>query len=205
MLSNLQDLKARFVLNADHYTKWKSLGRENVTAMDAAALASENSIDTIMRRKYSDYVVENKAVDWGKEREPIILEQLGLTQNRDMFRARENESFLAMPDAIFEKDDQLAICQVKTTVKDFKKIPKAYLRQVQWETLVAGASGCLFVWEVHQNYKVIDLKSVWIERNEEMVNHLLPLADDLLKVLRKAQVDPWVRSRYQQTYSSRWY
>lgn len=190
MRSNLQDLKERFVLNADTYTTWTYLSRRHMTAMDAAALSTERSINSIMKRKYSDYVVDNKAVDWGKKREAIILAQFNLEQNRDMFHAQGHDRYLAMPDAIFEKDGQLAISQVKTTVKDFKKIPKRYMRQVQWETFVAGASGCLFVWEVHENDKVVDLKSVWVERDEEMIKHLVEVGQVLLKTLDKALDDP---------------
>jgi hypothetical protein len=202
MRSNLQDLKERFVLNADTYTTWTYLSRRHMTAMDAAALSTERSINSIMKRKYSDYVVDNKAVDWGKKREAIILAQFNLEQNRDMFHAQGHDRYLAMPDAIFEKDGQLAISQVKTTVKDFKKIPKRYMRQVQWETFVAGASGCLFVWEVHENDKVVDLKSVWVERNEEMIKHLVEVGQVLLKTLDKALDDPspYLRPVYERSW-----
>jgi hypothetical protein len=202
MQSTQQALRERFVLNADDFDDWEWLSRNHVAATDAAKLASKNSIDGIVTRKYNPYELTGNAIRWGIEREPKILEQLGLAQNRDMFHSAQNKGFLAMPDAIFEKDGQLAIAQVKTTIKDFKKIPKAYMRQVQWETFVAGASGCLFAWETHENYQVISLKSVWVERNEEMISQLIKLGADLLKTLEVAKLQPF---RYIQQKRDWWY
>ncbi len=196
-----EKLQERFLLNADDYYKWTWLSRNHVAATDAAALASSNSINSIMTRKYSDYELDSKYIDWGNKREPEILKHFNLTQNRSMYHAEHQKRFIAMPDAIFEKDGSLVIAQVKTTSKDFKKIPKKYLRQVQWEMYVSGASSCLFIWEYHENFNIISLKSQWIDRDEEIIKNLTTLGCQLITYLDDALTNP---SRYERTRSFYW-
>ena len=182
-------LQHKLVAHSDDRDAWLVARNTGVTASNAASLATENSIDSILKSKFYSEFVGNAATDWGLEREPMLLDWAGFNQNKYLFKSDDNERFMATPDGIkIDADNNIELCQVKTSSKPFTKIPSNYFRQMQWEMFVMGAKRNLLVWEAHENFVPIDPEpiSVWIDRDEEMIATLKQLADVLLRRLDEA-------------------
>ena len=183
-------LQHKIVAHSDDRDAWLEARNTGITASNAGQLATENSIDSILKSKFYTDFVGNPATDWGIEREPILLEWAGFNQNKYLFKSDENPRFMATPDGIkmSEGNDSIVLCQVKTSSKELTKIPPNYYRQMQWEMLVMGAERNLLVWEWHQDFVPVHLEPVqlWVERDEETINKLKKLADALLVRLDEA-------------------
>ena len=177
-------LQHKIVAHSDDRDAWLEARNTGITASNAGQLATENSIDSILKSKFYTDFVGNPATDWGIEREPILLEWAGFNQNKYLFKSDENPRFMATPDGIkmSEGNDSIVLCQVKTSSKELTKIPPNYYRQMQWEMLVMGAERNLLVWEWHQDFVPVHLEPIqlWVERDEETINKLKKLADALL-------------------------
>jgi hypothetical protein len=90
-------------------------------------------------------------------------------QNTLMFHAADNPRFMCTPDGIrVGADGSLILVQAKTTNKDFRTIPRGYIRQVLWERYVIGADRAMLVWEVHEGYRPRDMEpfSAWIDPDD---------------------------------------
>ena len=183
-------LQHKIVAHSDDRDAWLEARNTGITASNAGQLATENSIDSILKSKFYTDFVGNPATDWGIEREPILLEWAGFNQNKYLFKSDENPRFMATPDGIkmSEGNDSIVLCQVKTSSKELTKIPPNYYRQMQWEMLVMGAERNLLVWEWHQDFVPVHLEPIqlWVERDEETINKLKKLADALLVRLDEA-------------------
>lgn len=183
-------LQHKVVAHSDDRNAWLEARNTGITASNAGALATENSIDSILKSKFYTDFVGNPATDWGLEREPILLEWAEFNQNKYLFKSDENPRFMATPDGIkmSEGNDSIVLCQVKTSSKPLTKIPPNYYRQMQWEMFVMGANRNLLVWEQHENFVPVGLEPVtlWVERDEETINKLKKLADALLVRLDEA-------------------
>jgi hypothetical protein len=190
MIMEFEFLQHKVVAHSDDRNAWLEARNTGITASNAGQLATENSIDSILKSKFYTDFVGNPATDWGIEREPILLEWAEFNQNKYLFKADENPRFMATPDGIkmSEGNDSIVLCQVKTSSKPLTKIPPNYYRQMQWEMLVMGATRNLLVWEQHENFVPVGLEPVtlWIERDEETINKLKKLADALLVRLDEA-------------------
>lgn len=183
-------LQHKIVAHSDDRDAWLTARNTGITASNAGQLATENSIDSILKSKFYTDFVGNPATDWGIEREPILLEWAKFNQNKYLFKSDDNPRFMATPDGIkmSEGSDTIVLCQVKTSSKPLTKIPPNYYRQMQWEMFVMGAERNLLVWEQHENFVPIGLEPVtlWIERDEETINKLKKLAEALLVRLDEA-------------------
>lgn len=183
-------LQHKIVAHSDDRDAWLTARNTGITASNAGQLATENSIDSILKSKFYTDFVGNPATDWGIEREPILLEWAKFNQNKYLFKSDDNPRFMATPDGIkmSEGSDTIVLCQVKTSSKPLTKIPPNYYRQMQWEMFVMGADRNLLVWEQHENFVPIGLEPVtlWIERDEETINKLKKLAEALLVRLDEA-------------------
>lgn len=183
-------LQHKIVAHSDDRDAWLTARNTGITASNAGQLATENSIDSILKSKFYTDFVGNPATDWGIEREPILLEWAKFNQNKYLFKADENPRFMATPDGIkmSEGNDSIVLCQVKTSSKPLTKIPPNYYRQMQWEMFVMGAERNLLVWEQHENFVPVGLEPVtlWVERDEETINKLKKLAEALLVRLDEA-------------------
>lgn len=183
-------LQHKVVAHSDDRDAWLTARNTGITASNAGQLATENSIDSILKSKFYTDFVGNPATDWGIEREPILLEWAKFNQNKYLFKSDDNPRFMATPDGIkmSEGSDTIVLCQVKTSSKPLTKIPPNYYRQMQWEMFVMGAERNLLVWEQHENFVPIGLEPVtlWIERDEETINKLKKLAEALLVRLDEA-------------------
>jgi hypothetical protein len=183
-------LQHKIVAHSDDRDAWLTARNTGITASNAGQLATENSIDSILKSKFYTDFVGNPATDWGIEREPILLEWAKFNQNKYLFKSDDNPRFMATPDGIkmSEGSDSIVLCQVKTSSKPLTKIPPNYYRQMQWEMFVMGAHKNLLVWEQHENFVPIGLEPVtlWIDRDEETINKLKKLAEALLVRLDEA-------------------
>lgn len=182
-------LQHKLVAHSDDRDAWLAARNTGVTASNAASLATENSIDSILKSKFYSEFVGNPATEWGLEREPLLLEWAKFNQNKYLYRFDETSRFMATPDGIrFDANGDIELCQVKTSSKPFTKIPSNYHRQMQWEMFVMDAKRNLLVWEAHENFVPIDAEpvSLWIERDDEMITKLKQLAEVLLRRLDEA-------------------
>jgi hypothetical protein len=186
----LDFLKHKIVAHSDDRDAWLEARNTGITASNAGSLATENSIDSILKSKFYTDFVGNAATEWGTEREPFLLEWAGFDQNKYLFKSDENPRFMATPDGVRTEGDttRIELCQVKTSSKPLNKIPANYLRQMQWEMFVMDASRNLLVWEQHENFVPVDLEpvAVWVYRNDETISTLKKLAEALLVRLDEA-------------------
>ena len=182
------DYLQRIVANSDDRDAWLEARNTGITASNAGALATENSIDSILKSKFFTDFIGNPATDWGIEREPFLLEWARFDQNTFLFHSPENLRFMATPDGIRENETGIELCQVKTSSKPLTKIPANYFRQMQWEMYVMDAGRNLLVWEQHKDFIPVDLEpvSLWIDRDEDTITQLKKLADALLVRLDEA-------------------
>lgn len=185
--NELDWLSDRLVADSTNRDEWLAARNTGITASNAGNLVTEKSLDSIVKSKFFTDFVGNPATEWGLEREPILLNWAGFTQNTWLIRAEDNPRFLATPDGI-RNNDSVELCQVKTSSKPLGKIPANYYRQMQWEMYVVGADKNLLVWEQHENFIPVDSEpvSLWIERDEETINKLKKLAEVLLRRLDEA-------------------
>lgn len=181
-------LNKRIRASSENRDEWLAARNSGVTATNAGKLASIESIDSILKSKFFDGFTGNPATDWGLEREPFLLEWAGFEQNKNLYHAEDELRFMATPDGIRFHNNEIVLCQVKTTGKSFKKIPAHYYRQVQWEMYVMGAARCHYVVEEHKDFVPVSLepKLEIIERNDEVIASLKTLAYALLARLDEA-------------------
>ena len=77
------------------------------------------------------------------------------------------------------------LCEIKTTSRAWRGIPRGYLRQVWWQQYVLGAERTLVVWELHDGFvPVADPQCRWVDRDENQIAQLVRLADLLLEAIR---------------------
>lgn len=185
--NELDWLSDRLVADSTNRDEWLAARNTGITASNAGNLVTEKSLDSIVKSKFFTDFVGNPATEWGLEREPILLNWAGFTQNTWLIKAEDNPRFLATPDGI-RNNGSVELCQVKTSSKPLGKIPANYYRQMQWEMYVVGADKNLLVWEQHENFIPVDSEpvSLWIERDEETINKLKKLAEVLLRRLDEA-------------------
>ena len=112
------------------------------------------------------------------------------------FRRRKQESMngpdgkrhLATPDGIaFDRDGRVTLCEIKTTNKAWRSIPRSYLRQVWWQQHVLGAERTLVAWEQHAEFVPIrdEPHCAWVERDEVEIASLVRLATALIDELHR--------------------
>lgn len=181
-------LQSRIVAHSDNRDAWLEARNTGITASNAGQLATEGSIDSILKSKFYTDFVGNPATEWGNEREEVLVQWANFTQNKFLYKAEDNPRFMATPDGIRLDGDAIELCQVKTSSKPLGKIPPNYFRQMQWEMYVMGANRNLLVWEQHENFVPVGLEPVtlWVERDEVTINKLTKLAEALLVRLDEA-------------------
>ena len=86
-----------------------------------------------------------------------------------LFHAVVEKRHLATPDGIVvDADGRVTLCEIKTTNKSWRSIPRTYLRQVWWQQHVLGAERTLVVWEEHDGFVPSDdePRCAWVDRDE---------------------------------------
>ncbi|MDF2575869.1 MAG: recombinase [Agromyces sp.] len=183
----------RIVADASDRVAWLRARSRGVTATDAAKLASRASVRTAAWDKLhgSRGFGGSRFTDHGRTREPVIADWVRRTHGIDpsslLFHAASDNRHLATPDGLHvTPQGALELCEIKTTSRAWRGIPRTYLRQVWWQQYVLGAERTLFVWEHHEDFVPVDAepRSRWIDRDDDQIAILVHLANELLAALR---------------------
>lgn len=186
------ELAARIVADSTDRVAWLRARARGITATDVAGLSTPRSIETAATAKlHGTGFTGNAYTDHGRRREPEIARWVaathGILPSTALFRAREEARHLATPDGLTVVGDAVHLCEIKTTTKPWRSIPRNYLRQVWWQQYVLGAERTLVVWEEHRDFVPVDdePRSVWIDRDNAEIGKLVQLADSLIDELHR--------------------
>ena len=180
------ELAARIVADSTDRVAWLRARARGITATDVAGLTSPRSIQAAATAKLHGTGFTGNAYT-----EPEIARWVaathGILPSTALFRARDEARHLATPDGLAVVGDAVHLCEIKTTTKPWRSIPRNYLRQVWWQQYVLGAERTLVVWEQHDDFVPVDdePRSVWIDRDEVEISGLVRLADALIDELHR--------------------
>ena len=186
------ELQARIVADSRDRVAWLRARARGITAPDVAGLTSDVSIRRAADSKLGagPRFGGNAYTDHGRRREPEIAAWVaathGIQPSSALFRAEREHRHLATPDGIVEGESgRILLAEIKTTNKDWKTIPRTYLRPVWWQQHVLGAERTLFVWEQHDNFRVLhdEPRCTWIDRDDREIDKLVGLATRLIDEL----------------------
>lgn len=146
----------------------------------------------------SEPIPDNAYMEFGRRMEPFVSmwlkDQYGILPNDWLIAHHLYEEFVATPDGVSFWSP--IISEVKTTGKDWgdwKKVPIAYRRQVQWQMFVTGADECVFAWLLREEREGrfvspwLEPKSVIVERDDKMIGEMGSLAISLLREAKEEQ------------------
>lgn len=126
----------------------------------------------------------------GRRREPQIARWVaathGIQPSTACFHAADDRRHLATPDGLVEDPSgRIVLCEIKTTTKPWRSIPRSYLRQVWWQQYVLGAERTLVVWEQHERFVPTgdEPRCAWVDRDAEQIQVLIGLAGALIDEL----------------------
>ncbi|MCP2369838.1 hypothetical protein BJ978_000514 [Agromyces terreus] len=187
--------ESRVVADSADRVAWLRARSQGVTATDAAKLATRASVKSAVWEKLHGPARSfggSRYTDHGREREPVIAEWAarahGMTHSSLLYHAASDRRHLATPDGLRVTGGVLELCEIKTTSKPWRAVPRSYLRQVWWQQYVLGAERTLIVWEQHDDFVPVDPEPQcrWIDRDDDQIAILVSLADELLAELRPA-------------------
>lgn len=181
---------SRIVTDGTDRMAWMRARSRGITATDVAKLSTPRSIETAARQKmFGSGFSGNVFTEHGKAREPVIADWVraehGILPSQALFHAESDVRHLATPDGLVQREaGRLELCEIKTTNKPWRSIPRHYLRQIWWQQYVLGAERTLMVWEQHENFVPVgDPQYRWVDRDESEIERLVKLAGDLIDVL----------------------
>jgi hypothetical protein len=182
----------RVVVDGTDKFAWLRARSRGVTATDVARLSSQRAVQKIaMEKLLGTNFRGNQYTEHGLLREPHIgrwaNSVYGMQHSGKLFHADGNRDHLATPDGLRERNGILELCEIKTTVHQWSRIPRHYLRQVWWQQYVLGAERTLVVWERHDDFVPVhaDPECRWVDRDENEIHRLRVLADEVLRALRR--------------------
>src|SRR5690606_31648907 len=180
----------RMVTDGSDRSAWLYARSRGITATDVAKLSSPRSIEAAAHMKlHGSRFSGNAYTDHGKAREPVIaawvLQEYGIAPSQALFHAELDRRHLATPDGLaLRESGHIELSEIKTTNKEWRTIPRHYLRQVWWQQYVLGAERTLMVWERHENFVPVgDPECRWIDRDENEIAQLVHMAGQLIDVL----------------------
>lgn len=180
----------RLVVDGTDRMAWLRARARGITATDVAKLSTPRSIDAAAWTKlHGSRFTGNAFTEHGKAREPEIaswvLREHGISPSQALFHAALDVRHLATPDGLVERPEgRIELAEIKTTNKEWRTIPRHYLRQVWWQQYVLGAERTLMVWERHENFVPVgDPECRWIDRDEDEIERLVNLAGRLIDTL----------------------
>jgi len=184
----------RIVADASDRVAWLRARSQGVTATDAAKLASRTSVRSAAWDKLHGAPRSfggSRFTDHGRTREPVIADWVrrvhGIEPSSLLFHAASDRRHLATPDGLrVAADGTPELCEIKTTSRPWRGIPRGYLRQVWWQQYVLGAERTLVVWEQHQDFVPVaaEPRCRWVDRDDDQIAILVSLANELLVALR---------------------
>jgi len=180
----------RIVTDGSDRGAWMRARARGITATDVAKLSTPRSIESAAWQKlHGSSFTGNAYTRHGTEREPEIaawvLREHGIEPSRALFHAEEDLRHLATPDGLVQRESgHLELAEIKTTNKQWRSIPRGYLRQIWWQQYVLGAERTLMVWERHENFVPVgDPECRWVDRDENEIARLVDLATQLINTL----------------------
>ncbi|KAA9107664.1 YqaJ viral recombinase family protein [Microbacterium rhizomatis] len=187
------ELAARIVADSRDRVAWTRARSRGITATDVASLTSENAIARAADAKLMGSGFSGNAyTDHGRRREPEIASWVaathGILPSSALFHAVVEKRHLATPDGIVvDAAGHVTLCEIKTTKKAWRSIPRSYLRQVWWQQHVIGAERTLVAWEEHDAFVPVgdEPKCAWVERDEVEIARLVSLATALIDELHR--------------------
>ena len=190
------ELAARIVADSRDRVAWVRARSRGITATDVASLTSENAIARAADAKLMGSGFSGNAYTaHGRLREPEIAAWVagthGILPSSALFHAVVEKRHLATPDGIgVYAGDRVQLCEIKTTNKSWRSIPRSYLRQVWWQQHVLGAERTLVVWEEHDEFVPVgdEPRCAWVERDEVEIGKLVRLATALIDELHRRTI-----------------
>ncbi|WP_375385689.1 YqaJ viral recombinase family protein [uncultured Microbacterium sp.] len=187
------ELAARIVADSRDRVAWTRARSRGITATDVASLTSENAIARAADAKLMGSGFSGNAyTDHGRRREPEIASWVaathGILPSSALFHAVIEKRHLATPDGIVvDAAGHVTLCEIKTTKKAWRSIPRSYLRQVWWQQHVIGAERTLVAWEEHDAFVPVgdEPRCAWVERDEVEIARLVALATALIDELHR--------------------
>jgi putative phage-type endonuclease len=177
---------------------WLKAREGKITATLIAAASTPKGFEEslIKLRGESEPIIDNSYMEFGRRMEPFISlyvkELYGVIPNEWLIRHEEIPEYVATPDGIAW--DKPVISEVKTTGTDWgewKSVPIAYRRQVQWQMYVTGAEQCVFAWLLREDKDGkfqspwLEPKSLIVEREEKEIEKLVGVAEKLLEKIKE--------------------
>ncbi|WP_127472913.1 YqaJ viral recombinase family protein [Microbacterium sulfonylureivorans] len=185
------ELAARIVADSRDRVAWVRARSRGITATDVATLTSENAIARAADAKLMGSGFSGNAYTaHGRAREPEIAAWVaathGIEPSSALFHAVVEKRHLATPDGIaVDVGGRVTLCEIKTTNKSWRSIPRSYLRQVWWQQHVLGAERTLVAWEQHDAFVPVgdEPRCAWVERDDAEIAKLVRLATALIDEL----------------------
>ena len=185
---------ARVVARAGDRAGWLRARSRGITATDVAKLSTPRSVRAAAYDKlHGTGFSGNVFTQHGRSREPEIAAWVAATHGIEpsdlLFHAERDRRHLATPAGLIQRaEGRLELCEIKTTNKPFRSIPRHYLRQIWWQQYVLGAERTLFVWEQHDGFVPLrdEPECRWVDRDDAEIAKLVTLAADLIELLRQA-------------------
>jgi hypothetical protein len=181
---------SRVVTDGTDRMAWMRARARGITATDVAKLSTSRSIESAAHEKlHGSRFTGNAYTEHGKAREPEIaawvMREHGIAPSQALFHAESDLRHLATPDGLAQRTGgTIELAEIKTTNKEWRSIPRNYLRQVWWQQYVLGAERTLMVWERHENFVPVgEPEYRWVDRDENEIERLVKLASQLIDVL----------------------
>lgn len=158
--SVLEKLAPRQVAHDKHDREhWLRTRLTGVTATDAKVChkGSSHAKAALTKEKLEGgSFFGNKATEWGKLREPVLLAEAGATEYGYLVHAPGNDRHFATPDGLRKTWNGFAVVEGKTSSYDISfGSPKfdeyGYLWQILWQMYCTETTEAIYVWEQHDN------------------------------------------------------
>ena len=187
------ELTSRIVADSRDRVAWVRARSRGITATDVAALTSTNAIRRAADAKLMGSGFSGNAYTaHGRVREPEIARWVaathGIQPSTALFHAVVEKRHLATPDGIgLDQGGRVLLAEIKTTNKQWRSIPRSYLRQVWWQQHVLGAERTLVAWEEHVDFVPVgdEPRCAWVDRDEAEIGKLVRLATALIDELHR--------------------
>lgn len=183
-------LTNRVVTDGSNHEAWMQARSRGITATDVAKLSTPRSIETAAQAKlFGSGFSGNAFTDHGRAREPLIAawvqQGYGIMPSQALFHSELDIRHLATPDGVVQRENgAIELAEIKTTNKEWRTIPRHYMRQIWWQQYVLGAERTLMVWERHEDFVPVgDPECRWIDRDEHEIERLVKMAGQLIDVL----------------------
>jgi len=185
------ELQARIVADSRDRVAWVRARSRGITATDVATLTSERAIARAADAKLMGSGFSGNAyTNHGRLREPEIARWVaathGIQPSSALFHAEVEKRHLATPDGVVvDAQGRIILAEIKTTNKEWRSIPRSYLRQVWWQQHVLGAERTLVAWEQHDGFVPVgdEPRCAWVDRDETEIARLVSLATALIDEL----------------------